>query len=328
MHLSAVCKLNKMSVPRRPEGSSNDDQSLCLTAIYLQVRWNQFWGISIKSAAASKGIPINISQVGSSRLSIANKDEKNNASSGHRKQVSVGGFHPKCQESKTARTGQDPERLNAYLCFNLTWNYTSEKILHQFHTKPQPQITNLPSCRSSTKSASGNIPIHATLQKLLTWQALQTPRLNFCMHRVNSANEQYWDMLLFCQASSGKPFHVGQKQVDVKFEIRKAANVMQKKANLQESSEAFKRLKTPAETGKLKNVFYQLLIVISEAVHLSGSARLSCFLPENSRRCDREIFCKSRKLRRRGNTKEKASRSEWRPAVLIKKEKGPAEVSA
>nr|GMC77238.1 uncharacterized serine-rich protein C215.13-like [Ipomoea batatas] len=343
---------------RRPEGSSNDDH-LSVNSILSSKEDGISSGNMIKSAAASKRDPINIPRLERTKTKINGEFNlqslkppkvlptkmKNNASSGHSKTGSVGGFHAKMQESKTARTAQTllapkksasgsscstvrfssstptvcasvssiPKRDSSTKAssssssnrpgsrktkrstsVSTSLGTTHLKNLISFSIPNQPQYKSPPA--SSTKAAVATSPIHAT-PKASNLSSLQTPR--FISHAPSQLGERaVLGHAASSAASSGKPSslrlpspkigffdEVGPKASRVlKFEIGKAS-----KRCAEEGKSAGKALKpqtakTPAGTGKLKNV--------SSTPHRHLRSCASFSSPE----CDREIFCKSRKL--------------------------------
>nr|GMC72981.1 uncharacterized serine-rich protein C215.13-like [Ipomoea batatas] len=304
---------------RRPEGSSNDDH-LSVNSILSSKEDGISSGNMIKSAAASKRDPINIPTKINGEFNLQSLKPpkvlptkmKNNASSGHSKTGSVGGFHAKMQESKTARTGKKPgsRKTKRSTSVSTSLGTTHLKNLISFSIPNQPQYKSPPA--SSTKAAVATSPIHATPKaKASNLSSLQTPR--FISHETISTPSQLGERAVLghaasSAASSGKPSslrlpspkigffdEVGPKASRVlKFEIGKAS-----KRCAEEGKSAGKALKpqtakTPAGTGKLKNVSTPHRHLRSCASF--RSARSELLLPENSPECDREIFCKSRKL--------------------------------
>ncbi|XP_031106597.1 chitinase-like protein PB1E7.04c [Ipomoea triloba] len=362
---------------RRPEGSSNDDH-LSVNSILSSKEDGISSGNMIKSATASKRDPINIPRLERTKTKINGEFSlqsvkppkvlttkmKNNVSSGHRKTGSVGGFHAKMQEPKTARTAQAllapkksasgtgsscstvrfssstptvyssvssiPKRDSSTkassssstilknksgsrktkLCTSVSTSLgtTHLKNLISFSIPNQPQYKSPPA--SSTKAAVATSPIHGT-PTASNLSNLQTPR--FISQETISTPSQLGEQAVLLgpaassAASSGKPSslrlpspkigffdEVGPKASRVlKFEIGKAS-----KRCAEEGKSAGKALKpqaakTPVGTGKLKNnVSTPHRQLRSCASFRLASKHGGIHSPE----CDREIFCKSRKL--------------------------------
>nr|GLL23186.1 uncharacterized serine-rich protein C215.13-like [Ipomoea trifida] len=343
---------------RRPEGSSNDDH-LSVNSILSSKEDGISSGNMIKSATASKRDPINIPRLERTKTKINGEFNlqslkppkvlptkmKNNASSGHSKTGSVGGFHAKMQESKTARSAQAllaPKKSasgTGSSCSTVRFSSSTSTVYSSVSSIPKKAssssstiLKNKSGSRKTKLSASVSTSLGTThLKNLISFSlpnqpqyksppakaadsrldgtpkasnlsSLQTPR--FISHEPSQLGERA--VLGHAAASSGKPSslrlpspkigffdEVGPKASRVlKFEIGKAS-----KRCAEEGKSAGKALKpqaakTPVGTGKLKNVSTPHRQLRSCASFRLASKHGGIHSPE----CDREIFCKSRKL--------------------------------
>ncbi|XP_019194460.1 PREDICTED: uncharacterized serine-rich protein C215.13-like [Ipomoea nil] len=231
------------------------------------------------------------------------------------------------------RAGSRKTKLSTSVSTSLGSTHLKNLISFSIPNKPRYKS---PPASSSTKAAVAS-PIDGT-PKASDLSSLQTPKRFISQETISTPSQLGEQAVLGPAASSaGKPSSLRLPSPKIGFfdEVRpKASRVLKfeigqaSKGCAEEGKSAGKALKpqaakTPVGNGKLKNVSTPRRQLRSCASFRLAS---SSFLPENSPECDREIFCKSRKVGAAGEHERRSVEVVGSGAVKSRKKRAGGEV--